>query len=315
MKHHGYRFGVIMIALSLILSGCAVTPQGIVFDPSAFQPPAYAGPPVETPNNVTVRVDWIELVKNPDIFEIDGVAEMVFTTAIILQDGRSSDLVQPGSFGLEKYFEIRAGERVALDNFSLTANDLNANELVNVVFFAMDLDETEEDLALAQDLAVDGIQRILTRLVIQKMFPGLTLGGFWGFVVSEVASYFSAQIVELIRESEPLGLYFMQLPPEQDWLRNQSFVAESSDGNIRLGISIIGTPEALPCKPPAVPEVAPLCEEPSEPMPPATNTPSSLPTATTRPEPTDTPTPQAQPTDTPTPLPPDMLPDTGATNP
>jgi len=182
-------------------------------------------------DNLDIRIDWVSI--SNDVGDLLGNGELYLELLVIRQNGDSRSLRAPG---LESY-SIRGNERIPLDGFSLTINEIEINEKVLVYFLAFESDELDFLSDRAASTAIDS--------AIVTLEHGLETGAILGKTLSH-ANIFSLILTtvtggayEWWQEADTLGGYAVLLEQDNNWLSGQTYRGKSDDGNLTLQFSII----------------------------------------------------------------------------
>ncbi|WP_420629736.1 hypothetical protein [Candidatus Leptofilum sp.] len=225
-KHLFLRLVFIPVLLILVSCGGTDLPPTV-----SSQDVTVVGLADRTPNNIDIRIDWVEIGEN--IGDLVGQGELTLELLVIRENGDSRVLEAPG---LREY-KIDGNNRIFLEGFSLTVNDVAPDEKILVYLIAFENDELSFFAGRGASLALEGAAEALEHAIEKGLIAGkaITNTTLLGIILNTV----TGGALEWWQQAEIIGGYGVLLEPENNWQANLTIEGESDDGNLLLQYSIL----------------------------------------------------------------------------
>ncbi len=187
-----------------------------------------------TSHNISVRIDWVEITGN--LGELIGDSEIYFELFIIRENGASSLLRRPA----EGAYKPTRGEKIYLDQFSVTINNVQENESIFIYLLALEDDEITSSMDNNSELATNAAMNAGSAILESKLASGqlaVLLGkkaNIAAFIITSVAGV----ALDWWQQADILGEYPVLLDQNNNYLVGDSIEDISQNGNLMLKYSI-----------------------------------------------------------------------------
>lgn len=224
MNKHPKNF-VSICLLSLcytLLIACSTTsPTNI---PVSTATPVLAGGGEGFTNNLNIRIDSIKILENNGDFLWRG--EVYFALLAVKKNGNSAKLILPG----QGTFNVFVGDQIALADFSLSANNISANELIAVYILAFEDDQLTPEAQHVINIVLEAT--ILALEATKYEYPPAS-------IIQFALDNLAGEALDWWQEADVLGEYSLVLAQSNDWMRGEQYLAQSLNGNLEIVFTIL----------------------------------------------------------------------------
>lgn len=239
-------------------------------------------------NNLDIRLDWVEIGEN--VGDLAGDGEVTLELLVIRGNGDSRVLTAPG----RREYKVSGNNKIILEGFSLTVNEVGPDEKILVYLIAFDNDELSFTASRGVDLALGSatvaLEDALQGTIGQSLIAGKTVSNatLLGIILSTV----TGGALDWWEQAEMLGGFGVLLEPQNNWQANSTSVGKSDNENLHFQYSILSQNmtiyeemvEFLPEEEEEIePIVIPSPTPTKQPLPPPTASLQTQPTSTPRP--------------------------------
>lgn len=239
-------------------------------------------------NNLDIRLDWVEIGEN--VGDLAGDGEVTLELLVIRGNGDSRVLTAPG----RREYKVSGNNKIILEGFSLTVNEVGPDEKILVYLIAFDNDELSFTASRGVDLALGSatvaLEDALQGTIGQSVIAGKTVSNatLLGIILSTV----TGGALDWWEQAEMLGGFGVLLEPQNNWQANSTSVGKSDNENLHFQYSILSQNmtiyeemvEFLPEEEEEIePIVIPSPTPTKQPLPPPTASLQTQPTSTPRP--------------------------------
>lgn len=187
------------------------------------------GPALKPLHSVVVRVDSVEFMQ--DVGDDDGVGELSLHTLAIRRQGRSGKLSYPTD---GNPLVVYPHQIVPLNKFSLQIEAIEAGEIVEIYFLALDEDKMQ---SIEQSIATDLALNIAVESMGQLLSAGAKLP--YANLATFFADFYFGNLADWWETADFIGIYRLRIDPDNFERIDRAYDEISFDGNMRIKFAIL----------------------------------------------------------------------------